>query len=162
MKIKGKLNYDLLQNLVYLDAVLSETLRKYPPLLVLARTSQKEYILGEKGLVLDPETEIQIPVYAIHHNPEYYPDPETFDPKRFLPQNRDQIKPFTYLPFGAGPRNCIGLQFALLEAKLVITRVLTRFRFYKIDKTPETPEYLKGSIFLPNKGLPLGVEKLGM
>ncbi|XP_076330591.1 cytochrome P450 3A19-like [Tachypleus tridentatus] len=61
-------------------------------------------------------TIVQIPIYAIHHDPKYYPEPNIFDSERFLPENKKRRHPDTYLTFGAGHRNCLGMRFALLEA----------------------------------------------
>src|SRR5699024_4497212 len=98
----------------YLDAVIKETLRKYPPLTrVERRCSIDGYKLG--GITLEKDQHIEIPLYAVHHNPEYYPEPERFNPDRFMPENKHLLVPYTYMPFGLGPRNCLGLRFAYQE-----------------------------------------------
>lgn len=71
---------------------------------------------------------------------EYYPEPETFRPERFLPENKDQLVPYAYLAFGEGSRNCIGMRYAYLEMKYALARLLPRYRF---EVTPETPKKLK-------------------
>jgi cytochrome P450 len=155
----GEFEYETLKNHPLLDAAISETLRMYPPALKLARVCRSDYILGDTGIVVPKGMGIEVPIYSIHHDPNNYPEPKTFDPERFLPQNRDQLKPFTYLPFGAGPRNCIGLRFALLEAKLVIAKVLTKFEFMKSSHTLIPPEFRKGACLLQCKNLILGVKQ---
>lgn len=87
---------------------LSETLRKYPPLPILNRICTKEYKVPGTDTVLEKGVRVMIPVMGIQRDPEYYPDPETFDPDRFSEENRKNIKPFTFIPFGDGPRVCIG------------------------------------------------------
>lgn len=106
------LSYEILQKMQYLDMVVSETLRKWPPAVVTDRTCTKPYQLvnesnGQK-IQLNPGDDLWIPIIGLHRDPKYFPDPDRFDPERFSVENRDQIQPFTYIPFGVGPRNCIG------------------------------------------------------
>jgi cytochrome P450 family 9 len=77
---------------------------------------------------------ISIPVAAIHRDPKYWPNPGKFDPERFSEANKDQIVPSAYMPFGAGPRNCIGSRFALMEAKAIFYNILLKFRIEKSTK----------------------------
>jgi len=132
---EGFIPYDTLVKLPLLDAVLSETLRKYPPGLSLTREVSVDYQLANTGITLFKGQTVEIPVYAIHHSNEFYPNPNQFKPERFLPQNRNQLIPYTYLPFGAGPRNCIGTRFALIEAKLCLVSVLQKYIFSVSPKT---------------------------
>ena len=144
--------------LKYLDAVLSETLRCYP---VAARTSREcdtAYKLGDTGITLFKEQLIEIPVYAIHHTEEYYPNHEKFIPERFLPENRDQLVPYTFLPFGSGPRNCIGMRFALMEAKLGLAQVVKRFKFVKSANTSVPLKYKAGFHLMQPKKVMVAIE----
>jgi cytochrome P450 family 9 len=77
---------------------------------------------------------ILMPVAPLHHDPKYWPNPDKFDPERFSDANKDKIVPFTYLPFGLGPRNCIGSRFALMEAKAIFYYILLKFRIEKSSK----------------------------
>ena len=87
----------------------SETMRKYPTIPILMRTCCAPYKMpDDSGLVLEEDVRVMIPVYAIHHDPNYYPDPEKFDPERFSPERKSSIPPYTFFPFGEGPRICIG------------------------------------------------------
>ena len=157
---KGEINYETLSKLPYLDAVLSETLRMYPPVIRLERRAMTDrYKLGDTGLVLNKGQEIEIPVYAIHHSEEFYPNPDKFYPERFLPENRNQIKPYTYLPFGAGPRNCIGMRFALMEAKLGIAQIVRRFRFFRTEETAVPLQFRPFFRLTSAKKLVVGIEK---
>jgi cytochrome P450 family 9 len=81
----------------------------YPPAVLLDRKCVKTYTLPtEPRFTLKPGDMVWLPIYALHHDPDYFPDPEKFDPERFSDENRGNIKNGTYLPFGSGPRNCIG------------------------------------------------------
>lgn len=85
-----------------------ETLRKHPPIPTFPRRCNKAYQVPGTKLVLEPGTLVEIPVQAIHRDPEYYPEPEKFDPERFSPENRAKRPQYTFLTFGDGPRYCIG------------------------------------------------------
>lgn len=89
--------------------MVSETLRKYPALPVLHRKCTEDCFIEEAGITVEKGQIFLIPVLGLHYDPEYFPDPEKFDPERFNAENKPNIKPYTYLPFGEGPRNCIGM-----------------------------------------------------
>ncbi|XP_022252069.1 cytochrome P450 3A19-like [Limulus polyphemus] len=89
------------------------------------------------GNVTIPEgIQIQVPVYHLHHSSEYWDNPEKFDPTRFSPENRSSINPMVYQAFGQGPRNCIGIRFAQMEAKLALAKLLYWFEL-TLDESPE-------------------------
>lgn len=88
--------------------VISETLRKYPPLPVLDRVATEDYKIPDSNLVLKKGTPIMVPMLGLHYDPEYFQNPEIYDPERFSEANKKSILPCTYLPFGEGPHNCIG------------------------------------------------------
>lgn len=88
--------------------LLSETLRKYPPLPLIPRVCKKDYTIPNTSLTIQKGTSVHIPIFGIHRDPMYYPKPEVFDPERFSPQQIAQRPEFTFLPFGEGPRVCIG------------------------------------------------------
>lgn len=92
----------------------TESLRKYPIGAVLSRVCTKEYTLpsqieNKPDVLVEVGTPIVLPIYAIHKDPKYYPDPEKFDPDRFLSENRQSRPSCTFLGFGEGPRTCIGM-----------------------------------------------------
>lgn len=124
-----------LNKLSYLEAVILETLRKYPPLIRLERTSASDYTLGKTGITLLKGQVVEIPIYAIHHCEVNFPQPEKFMPERFLPENKGQIKPYTFIPFGGGPRNCVGMKFAKMEIKLALAMIICNFKFDVSGKT---------------------------
>ncbi|CAG2108205.1 unnamed protein product [Medioppia subpectinata] len=105
----GEIDYEVLTKLPFLDAVIAETLRLHSPIVKIGNIAAQDYRLGSTGITVQKGQTVEIPIYAIHHSEEYYPNPEMFIPDRFLPVNRHKIIPYTYLPFSAGPRNCIGM-----------------------------------------------------
>ncbi|CAG2164092.1 unnamed protein product, partial [Oppiella nova] len=155
----GEISYEDLAKLPFLDAVLSETLRKYPPIIKLQRKAMADYKLGDTGIQLFKSQDVEIPVYAIHHSEEYYPQPEKFIPDRFLPENRHKITPYTYIPFGAGPRNCIGMRFALMEAKLGLVQIVRRYRFFRSPQTAVPLEFKPITLLCSPKSVIIGIEK---
>ena len=91
-------------------------------------------------------TQIQMPVWASHHNPEFFPEPEKFKPERFLKENSGNIIPYTWRPFGGGNRVCIGKRFAMVEMTIAMAKILAKFR---IEATEETKlQFQKGNLFL--------------
>ena len=133
----GVLDYDTLMSLPYLDAVIHETLRMYPPIPRSDRQCNEDITLDYKGRKIEMKKgdAFILPIYAIHHMQEYYPEPETFKPSRFLPENKDQLTPYTFLAFLDGPRNCIEMKFGLLEAKLALSNLLLEFDFVRSSRT---------------------------
>ena len=139
----GEIKYDTVMGLKYLDAVVNETLRRYPPVPRIEREATEDYELKTLGINLKKGTKIRIPIYAIHHQEEFFPDPYKFDPDRFMPENKDKLMPYTFLPFNTGPRNCIGSRFALLEAKTTLAAILLK---YDLTRSSETAVPLDMSI----------------
>lgn len=89
----------------------AEVLRKFPAVLRLERLCVKEYKIPELGATIPKGTIVGIPVHAIHSSKEYYANPDKFDPEHFRPDVKEQRSPYAYMPFGIGPRNCIGMYF---------------------------------------------------
>ncbi|XP_076340696.1 cytochrome P450 3A24-like isoform X2 [Tachypleus tridentatus] len=155
----GGINYEQLGKMVYLDCVVSETLRLFNVVVLTDRVANEDYELGDTGVKISKGTIIQIPLYAIHHDPDYYPQPDVFDPERFLPEKKNERHPYAYIPFGAGPRNCVGMRFALMEAKLCLAYILRTFRFRACAETREKLDFYFGQGLLQAKKVPLQVEK---
>ncbi len=123
----------IMTKMPYLDAVVHETLRKYPPIKRIERklTGADEYRIG--GALLKRGMMVNIPTLAIHHSESFYPDPHLFIPERFLPANKDKLVPYTYLPFSSGPRNC-GSREILGEIPgvfLINVRLINLFHFFQ-------------------------------
>lgn len=157
----GKLTYDLLFDLKYLDMVVNETLRKFPPVFLIMRKSSKDFKIPGTEMVIPANTDIHINVFSLHRDPEYFPNPEKFDPERFTPENVKNRKPFTFIPFGNGPRNCIGGRFGLLQAKLGIVRLISSFEFSPSERTTIPMKFSPPALFLaPIDNMWLNVKKL--
>jgi cytochrome P450 len=115
-----------LAELKYTRMVLEEALRLYPPAHTIARTAVKEDWIG--GVRIPPGAAVFISIYATHRNPTLWPEPERFDPERFAPDAAARRHRFAYLPFGGGPRICIGNGFAMAEAQVILATIAQRYR----------------------------------
>lgn len=151
------ITYDDMKKMKYLDMVVAEVLRIRPPAVFIDRVCTKDYTLSDGYNVnvrIDKGASLWIPIYSFHHNPDYFPNPERFDPERFNDENRANIDSAHYIPFGLGPRTCIGNRFALMEVKIMIYFLLKKFRFDVSSKT-EIPMTLVSSPFgiQPRNGL---------
>lgn len=93
---------------VILCIYVAETLRKHPPFARIGRECTNDYTIPGTTTVLEKGTLVWISIMGLHHDEKYYPHPEKFDPDRFLPSNKGERSPYVFLPFGSGPRNCIG------------------------------------------------------
>ncbi|KAF5291526.1 hypothetical protein FQR65_LT01839 [Abscondita terminalis] len=136
----GTITYEALNKMEYMDMVISETLRKWPVAFMVDRLCVKDYTIKpihswEKSLIIEKGTVIHIPIMGLHRNPQYFSNPDKFDPERFNSNNKHEIESTTYLPFGSGPRSCIASRFALIETKLLMFHLLAKFDLVKIDKT---------------------------
>ncbi|KAJ6645883.1 Cytochrome P450 9e2 [Pseudolycoriella hygida] len=147
--LNGKqVSYEALHRMKFLDMVVSEGLRIQPPAPQIDRFCSKDYKmdLGNGKFVNFKKGDVLfLPFHLLHHDAEYFPDPEKFDPLRFSDENKDSIITGSYLPFGLGPRACIGSRFALMEAKLLLFNVLANFEIVPSSRTPEkltfTPDF---------------------
>lgn len=118
--------------MLYLDLVIKETFRLFPPVPYISRQLNQPVDLGH--VTLPAETQVHIFIYNVHRDPEQFPDPERFDPDRFRPELASERHPFAYIPFSAGTRNCIGQKFAMLEIKCLLTRLLLEYRLETLTK----------------------------
>lgn len=120
-----------LRELSYLRMVIEEVLRVYPPAWTTSRTA-----LADDNILDYPVaagTSVMISPYVMHCNPRYWPEPEVFDPLRHTPEMKESRPKNAYIPFGGGPRNCIGANFAMMELQLVVAMVLQRFRVNVVE-----------------------------
>ena len=120
-------SYEHTRQLIYLECVMKETLRLYPPIHLGSRIAASDIVF--QMFHIPAGTRILYSLYLTHRDKQYWPSPATFDPDRFSPQRRQHHAAYTFLPFGGGPRNCIGAAFAKVEAKIVLARLLQRYEF---------------------------------
>lgn len=114
--------------IVYLSFV--ETLRMYPPVGVTSRRITKDFVEPQTGFVMEEDSVILIPIYAFHMDPEYFPNPEAYDPERFSPENAAKNDLSAYMPFGGGNRFCPGQQLSKLQMKMALANILLHFLFH--------------------------------
>lgn len=107
-------------------------MRIFPPVPTLGRILSEDVQLDE--YLIPKGTAITIQVYYLHRDPRFFPEPEKFDPDRFLPENSQGRNPYTYIPFSAGSRNCIGQKFAMYEVKSVLSSIVRNFKLKSVDK----------------------------
>ena len=127
-------HHEDLPKLAFMSRVIKETLRMYTPVPVIARDLTEPIAID--GVTFPADTEIDVSLYNIHHNPDVWENPETFDPDRFLPDNLARMDPFSFIPFSAGQRNCIGQHFAMDVTKVFIARVILQFDITLDDNKP--------------------------
>ncbi|XP_014237778.1 cytochrome P450 6a2-like [Trichogramma pretiosum] len=132
----GQLKYETIKSMSYMDKVFNETLRKYPPVTTIMRQSMEPYTFSGTKVTIPARTRVWIPAYAIQRDPAIYPDPDTFDPERFSEENKKLRHSSFFLPFGDGPRNCIGMRFANFQSKVGLVKILKNYRVEVCDKTP--------------------------
>ncbi|GJQ65593.1 hypothetical protein Trydic_g7691 [Trypoxylus dichotomus] len=146
-----KMTFNILNDMKYLERVIKESLRLYPSVPMFGRLTS-EIVKTHSGYELPVNSQVMIRVYDMHRNPNIYPDPEKFDPDRFLPENIKARHVFSYLPFSAGPRSCIGQKFALLELKAMLCGIMRHFEVLPVD-TPETIRLITDFILHPTDGI---------
>ncbi len=154
---RGTVEAGGLERLVYTRAVLDEALRLYPPAATLTRDAAGPDRLGK--LRIKAGTRIVISPWVLHRHNRLWDDPNGFDPTRFLPENRGTIDRFAYLPFGAGPRVCIGASFALQEAVIILATVVRHFRLAHVAGHVVMP--VQRVSLRPRDGMPMIVQPRG-
>ncbi|XP_038221289.1 cytochrome P450 6k1-like [Zerene cesonia] len=125
-----------LSELVHLNCVIKETLRMYPAMGWLDRIAANDYQIDEK-LTIRAGTPIYVNVVGMHYDPKYFPNPKKFMPERFLPENEKTITPYTYMPFGEGPRACIGSRFSKMNLQHILSRIIIA---YEVSPQPNSPK----------------------
>jgi cytochrome P450 len=143
------------ERLAYTTRVFKETLRLYPPVIILGRRSLEPFALGEKsfprGVIVFANP------YGIHYHPDVWPDPDRFDPDRFVPDQEAARHKGAWLPFGVGPRVCIGNGFALMEGPIVMATIMRAARV-EIDPTRRIPPDAFATL-RPKGGVPAVIRK---
>ncbi|XP_066995684.2 cytochrome P450 3A16 [Anabrus simplex] len=149
LQTSAEISFELVQNSEYLDMFLGEMLRMYPIEFRLERecceVTEWEKLKIEKGTI------VSVPIYALHHLEEYYPEPDTFSPDRFTSENLQKRKVVSYLPFGQAGNNGanISVQVAMLIAKLALASLIKNFKFVPLEDTKIPPEFRKGITGVP-------------
>ena len=116
-----------LDSMPLVEQVLEEAMRLYPPVGLLARTVvAKDELCGR---TVQPNDILFLPIWALHRHEMWWEQPERFDPGRFAPESRDKLNKYQYLPFGAGPRGCVGADFAMIQARIILATLIQQFRF---------------------------------
>nr|AIL94164.1 cytochrome P450 CYP3025A3 [Tigriopus japonicus] len=129
------LDYNTIQSLPYLDKVVHETLRLYP-ITIIERLCVKDYLIPGTNFVVPKDMLVQIPSTAIMKDPQHYNNADKFDPENFSTEAKAKRNPYAFLASGQGPRNCVGMRFALLQVKTSIIRLVANFRVDRCAKTP--------------------------
>ncbi|XP_058425191.1 cytochrome P450 3A12-like [Diceros bicornis minor] len=153
---KAPPTYDALVQMEYLDMVLNESLRLFPIVSRLQRVCKKDVEIN--GVFIPKGTVVIVPTFTLHRASEFWPEPEEFRPERFSKKNKDSINPYLYLPFGTGPRNCIGMRFAIVNVKLAVVRILQNFSFKTCKETQIPLKLGRRGLLQPQKPIVLKVE----
>jgi cytochrome P450 len=147
--------YSDLANLSYTRMVIDEAMRLYPPAWGFSRQAMADDQLG--GFRLPRGWLAFVIPYVLHRLPAFWKDPEAFDPERFSPEHSTDRPKFVYLPFGAGPRQCIGNHFALIEAQLILATLAQRYRLHLVPRHRVEPWALIS--LRPRFGMPMMIER---
>ncbi|XP_055858740.1 probable cytochrome P450 308a1 [Episyrphus balteatus] len=147
-KHHGKLSYEAILEMTYLDAALYETLRLHPPMLALLKHCTKPFELPpqfngvklREKVVIEEGTIFVVPVQAVHHDPVLFPDPHKFDPDRFSEENKRQRENCSFLGFGEGPRMCPGMRFGFAQSKAGLVTMLMKYNVQLSEKCPKPLE----------------------
>ncbi|XP_047005153.1 cytochrome P450 6k1-like [Schistocerca americana] len=148
----GQPTYEALNEMTDLTNVVNEALRMHPPVSFLDREAARDYKIPGADIVLPKGTGVVISVLGLHNDPRYWKEPQRFMPARFREENSKDRPSYTFLPFGEGPRLCLGMRVAYLQVKLALVHILNNF---EVLPTPETPSSLR---YEPSKliGTPAG------
>lgn len=123
--------------------------------------AQANYKVPDAQFTIEKGVSVVIPVYAIHHDPDYYPNPGKYDPQRFTPEEIKKRHPMSFLAFGDGPRNCIALRFGMMQTRIGIISLLCRFKFSPCSKTPIPMAFGSSPIVLsPKESVYLKIESI--
>ncbi|XP_039765335.1 cytochrome P450 6B5-like [Pararge aegeria] len=135
-----KVTYEDIQKLEYLEMVINESMRKYPPIGLMQRMCMKDTVLPSGNLKIEKDMIVIVPIYGIHRDDKYFNKPDVFDPERFSTENISKINKLSYIPFGEGNRICIGARFAHLQIKTVLAWLLRKYTMKGYNYTSESFE----------------------
>ncbi|XP_072031023.1 cytochrome P450 3A56-like [Amphiura filiformis] len=155
LKDDEPVSYEMISKMEYLDKVWCEAMRRYTSPTVIKRRCTDDF--NHNGVRISKGQMVYIDKHAIHRNPLYWPNPLDFDPERFSREAKETHHPCANLAFGAGPRNCVGMRFAILEAKFGLVRILQRYKLEvasETDDLSDTSNWGKSTVY-PAKGIHL-------
>ncbi|XP_057319955.1 uncharacterized protein LOC130664163 [Microplitis mediator] len=163
-KYNNEITYDAIQDLKYMDLVIKESMRMLPVTAILQKVCTQEFkFVGFDNVecTVKPGTKIIIPLQEVQKDEEYWQDSDKFDPERFNDENKSNQHKFVYLPFGAGPRVCVGQRMALLQMKGALTVLLDNFSLEISQKTKQPLVWSRSSMFnLPEDGIWINIKPL--
>jgi len=142
----GEVGHEMILDFPYLDQVINEVLRMYSPAVRLERECSKD--VTHNGIHMKKGMLVSVATYPLHYSEEYYSEPHKFDPDRWSPENKHKINPYAYAPFGLGPRNCIGMRFAMEEMKIALCSVISKVKFVPTKETPDQLAFEDGFHFV--------------
>ncbi|KAH8250912.1 hypothetical protein KR038_004590 [Drosophila bunnanda] len=172
----GGLTYDAISDMKYLEACVmgkpargasleqvhsflsAETARKYPALPILNRVCTQDYPVPDSKLVIKKDTPIVISLIGMHRDPEYFPDPLSYQPERYLDENK-AFKKAAYMPFGEGPRHCIGLRMGKVNVKIALAKMLSNFDLEICKEKREIEFGANGVTLMPKGGVPVRISR---
>ncbi|KAM3961539.1 cytochrome P450 6B6-like [Aphomia sociella] len=137
-KHDNKLSYDAIKEMTYLEWTFKEGMRMFPSLGYLMRICKKKYTIPDHNITIDEGVNILIPIEGFHNDPQYWDNPQEFRPDRFDPDEFNALQKSVYLPFGDGPRNCIGARLGLMQSLAGLAAILSQF---SVEPAPETKRY---------------------
>ncbi|XP_063982821.1 cytochrome P450 6k1-like [Diachasmimorpha longicaudata] len=152
-----ELTYEKVQQMKYLHQVINETLRLYPLAPIIDRVAEEDYKVPDSNVTIEKGTPVYVALRGVHMDTKYFSDPEKYDPDRFDENNK--IEPYTYLPFGEGPRICIGMRIGMMQTAVGLITMLKNYRF-SIDPSHENRVHKQAIFIAPENGVHLRVEKL--
>ncbi|XP_059614795.1 probable cytochrome P450 6a14 [Phlebotomus argentipes] len=160
-KYNGEYTYEACMEMKFIDQIIKETLRMHPIVPNLIRNLTMDYQIPDRDWVFKKGTFFSIPVIGIHNDPDIYPNPAKFDPDRFTDENIKNRHPFAWLPFGDGPRNCVGMRFGMMQTRVGLATLLSKYRITPTSRTPIPMKYSPSSAVLaPSGGMWLKIEKV--
>lgn len=160
-KYNNTLSYEAIKEMNLLDRSLKESMRIFPSVGVLNRDCVKKYTIPDTNITIDPGVKIVIPVMAMQNDEKYFYNPKEFDPDRFLDENVKNINKYVYMPFGEGPRSCIGERLGRMQSLAGLAAILQKFRVEPSKSSVQHPKVLATSNVVQSikHGLPLRIVK---
>uniref|UniRef100_A0A1I8Q2B7 Cytochrome P450 n=1 Tax=Stomoxys calcitrans TaxID=35570 RepID=A0A1I8Q2B7_STOCA len=156
--VNGRLTYEAIQDMAYLDLCVMETLRKYPAAPFLNRECTLDYQVPDTKFTIKKGTGIIVSVFGLHRDPEYFPKPMDYIPERFAKDSND-YNPMAYLPFGQGPRQCIAQRMGIVNVKTALAKILANFNIKTIPRKEVEFKFHTAPVLVPKDGLNVSFSK---